>query len=144
MKRLFVLVLGLLVACSTTPPSPEVDLIDLQQQVWDTEVAFAATMAARDHDAFRSFLSDDAIFFSDGAPLHGKDAVAAAWKSLFDGPTAPFSWEPDVVEVLASGELALSTGPVTASTGESLGRFTSIWRLQPDGWRIVFDKGDGG
>ena len=42
----------------------------------------------------------------------GKAEVAAGWKRFFDGPQAPFSWEPDLVEVLGDGTLALSTGPV--------------------------------
>jgi ketosteroid isomerase-like protein len=46
------------------------------------------------------------------------------------------------VEVLASGQLALSTGPVRDSKGKVIGTFTSIWRLEAPGkWRIVFDKG---
>ena len=99
-------------------------------------------MAARDREAFTSFLSEDAIFFSGAGPLRGRDAVAAAWKPFFDGPVAPFSWEPDTVEVLSSADLALSTGPVTAADGSPSGRFVSIWRREVDGWRIVFDRGE--
>jgi ketosteroid isomerase-like protein len=83
---------------------------ELKKQVADTERAFAATMKARDHAAFTSFLSDEAVFFTGPAPLHGKDAVAQGWKRFYDKPAAPFSWEPDEVEVLASGTLAISTG----------------------------------
>lgn len=118
--------------------------MDARREVRDTELAFAATMAARDHDAFTSFLSVDAVFFSGaGVVLRGREAVAAAWKPYFDRPEAPFSWEPDTVEVLATGDLALSTGPVTAPDGALLGRFVSIWRREADGWRIVFDRGEG-
>jgi hypothetical protein len=46
------------------------------------------------------------------------------------------------VEVLASGDLALSTGPVVVK-GKVVGRFNSIWRLEaPNTWHIVFDKGE--
>ena len=48
----------------------------------------------------------------------------------------------DVVEVLESGNLALSSGPVRNASGEEVGRFNSIWRKEADGtWRVVFDKG---
>ena len=64
------------------------------------------------------------------------------WKPFFDGAQAPFSWEPDQVEVLASGQLALSTGPVRNAQGQVIGRFNSIWMREPGGrWRVVFDKG---
>lgn len=116
---------------------------DLKQQVADTERAFAATMKARDHAAFTSFLSDEAVFFGGPATLHGKEAVAKGWRRFYQKPTAPFSWEPDEVEVLASGTLAISSGPVYDPNGKLISRFSSIWRQEAPGqWRIVFDKGN--
>ena len=64
------------------------------------------------------------------------------WKPFFDGAQAPFSWEPDQVEVLASGDLALSTGLVKNPEGAVTARFNSIWQRQADGrWQVIFDKG---
>jgi uncharacterized protein (TIGR02246 family) len=115
---------------------------ELRERVRDTEVAFAKTMADRDHDAFASFLADEAIFLSGRTVLRGRDAVAQAWKPYFEAPDAPFSWAPETVEVLDSGTLAISTGPVFAPDGSRVGTFNSTWRQQKDGsWRIVFDNG---
>lgn len=115
---------------------------ELKQQVADTERAFAATMKARDHAAFTSFLADDTVFFSGPTPLHGKQAVAQFWKKLYEKPDAPFSWKPEKVEVLASGNLAISIGPVYDPAGKLVGRFSSIWQRQPaGGWKIIFDHG---
>jgi ketosteroid isomerase-like protein len=112
------------------------------RQVVATEQAFAKTMADRDFKTFLTFLSPDAVFFSGTSVKHGPAEVAAQWQPYFDGPKAPFSWAPDHVEVLASGKLALSTGPVYES-GKLVGRFNSIWRLEADNaWHIVFDKGE--
>lgn len=117
-------------------------LSDLQAEVTRTERAFARTMADRDHGAFTGFLADEAIFFDGSEPLRGKTAVAAAWAPFFEGPDPPFSWEPDQVEVLDSGTLALSTGPVYDPAGNVTARFQSIWRREASGrWRIVFDRG---
>ena len=130
----------LLVGCATSslPPSAA----DVKQQVADTERAFAKTMADRDLAAFASFLSDETVFFSGPTPLHGKDAVVKWWKRYYDKPEPRFSWAPEEVEVLASGTLALTHGPVHDPTGKLVGRFTSIWRLEAPGkWRIIFDKG---
>lgn len=105
-------------------------------------IAFAATMVDRDLDAFVTFLSSEAVFFSREMRLRGPDEIREAWAPFSDGPAAPFSWQPDIVEVLASGGLALSSGPVREVTGEEVGRFNSIWRLESDNqWRVVFDKG---
>ena len=116
---------------------------DLQEQVRETERAFAQTMADRDHEAFRSFLSEEVITFGEGgAAIRGSEAVAEAWSALFDGPQAPFSWEPEIVEVLDSGTLAHSSGPVRDPEGNLTGTYNSIWRREPDGsWKIIFDKG---
>jgi ketosteroid isomerase-like protein len=114
----------------------------LQQQVADRERAFAQTMADRDHAAFTALLSEEAVFFGSGGVLRGKEEVARGWQPLFEGPGAPFSWEPEEVEVLESGTLAYSSGPVYDPQGVRVGTFNSVWRLHSDGgWRIVFDKG---
>ena len=82
------------------------------------------------------------MFFSGPTPLRGKAAVAAFWKRFYDKPAAPFAWQPERVQVLDSGTLALSTGPVFDAAGKRVASFTSVWRLEAPGvWRIVFDKG---
>jgi ketosteroid isomerase-like protein len=114
----------------------------LAQQVRDAESAFAASMAARDVDAFASYVSEEAVFFGGTASLRGRDAVVAGWRRFFEGEPAPFSWSPEVVEVLDSGALAHSSGPVRSPDGKVVGTFNSIWRREGDGrWRVVFDKG---
>jgi ketosteroid isomerase-like protein len=140
MRRVFAVLIPLLLSgCALQPAAaPEV----LKQQVADTERAFARTMAQRDHAAFTTFLAEETVFFAGDKPLRGKAAVAAAWKPMYEKPEAPFSWEPATVEVLDSGTLALSSGPVRNAAGEQVATFTSIWRQEAPGvWRIVFDKG---
>ncbi len=114
---------------------------ELKEQVRRTEIAFAKTMADRDHAAFASFLAEDTVFFGRTVE-RGKAAVALAWKRFYDAPQAPFSWTPDTVEVLDSGTLGLSSGPVFDPSGARVGTFNSIWRREQDGrWRVIFDKG---
>ena len=135
----FVVACAGLSACAT---SPRANLDEAKARVFATERAFAKTMADRDYTAFTSFLAADAVFFSGPEPRRGKQAVAEWWKRFYEKPQAPFSWEPERVEVLDSGSLALSTGPVRDPDGKLIATFTSIWRLEaPATWRIVFDKG---
>jgi ketosteroid isomerase-like protein len=139
-KQLALACMILFMACAVT--AQDLDMAQLRQQVEDTERAFARTMADRDHNAFTSFLSDEAIFFAGEKPLRGKQQVADAWKPYFQEPEAPFSWEPQIVVVLDSGTLALSSGPVFDSGGTQVATFNSIWRRDPNNqWKIVFDKG---
>ncbi|MDP3616698.1 MAG: nuclear transport factor 2 family protein [Rhodoferax sp.] len=133
---------ALLSACAgmtAATPDPAV----LRQAVAHTERAFAKSMADRDHAAFSAFLSEETVFFSGAKVLRGKATVAQAWKRFYESPTAPFSWQPEQVEVLPSGTLALTSGPVHNAQGKLIGTFTSIWRLETAGvWRIIFDKGN--
>lgn len=115
---------------------------DLRRQVLEAERAFAATMKARDFDAFTRFIADEAIFFGAQGALRGKQAIARGWRQFYDKPQAPFSWEPEEVEVVASGTLAYSGGSIYNAQGQRIGRFNSIWRLKAPGqWEVVFDRG---
>ena len=132
---------ALLMAALLAATAPAETNAQLAEQVRQTETAFARTMADRDHGAFVSFLADETVWFG-RTVLRGKDAVAKAWKPLYEGKQAPFSWRPETVEVLDSGTLALSSGPVFDPSGKQTNTFTSIWRRDADGkWRIIFDKG---
>ena len=114
-----------------------------KEQVVATERAFAKTMADRDREAFAQFISTEAIFYSGSTPLRGKQKIVDAWAKFFSSSMAPFSWEPKDVEVLESGQLAISSGPVRDTEGKVIATFTSIWRLESTNtWRIVFDKGN--
>jgi ketosteroid isomerase-like protein len=140
-KLLFVLCVVQLMGCAVSTES--LTTVDLQQQVEDTERAFALTMAARDYEGFVAFLSEEAVFFSGDTPLRGKQQVMERWKPFYEKQDAPFSWEPERVVVLDSGTLALSTGPVHDPGGKLIATYTSIWRLEAPGkWRIIFDKGN--
>jgi len=116
---------------------------DLRGKVEAVERAFARTMADRSLDAFDSYVSEEAVFLSGSGVLRGKHEVTERWAAFFNGPQTPFSWEPEAVEVLGSGTLALSTGPVRDAEGTMIGTFTSIWRQEEPGvWRIIFDRGN--
>ncbi len=129
-------------AAAQAPSAAPAGLSPAAREVWNTEVAFARTMADRDHKAFVSFLSEEAVFLGQASTLRGRAAVADGWRRFYEAPQAPFSWGPDRVEVLDSGGLALSSGPVFDPTGKRTGTFMSIWRKDADGtWRIIFDKG---
>jgi ketosteroid isomerase-like protein len=140
LSRLAVLAALAVATGSASAQSPAA--VDLQSQVRDTERAFARTMADRNHAAFASFLAEEAVFFSPRGTLRGRAAVAEGWKRFYEGPAPPFSWEPDAVEVLDSGTLAFSSGPVRDPQGQRVGTFNSVWRRQADGaWKVVFDHG---
>jgi ketosteroid isomerase-like protein len=138
-RFLFLLILTVANPLSLTG---QMQAASLERQVFVAESSFAASMAQRDLQAFASFVSSEAIFFGDTTVMRGKRAVIDGWRPFFEKPAAPFSWRPDQIEVLPSGNLAISNGPVFNPSGKKVGNFSSIWRRQSDGkWQIIFDKG---
>jgi ketosteroid isomerase-like protein len=142
MRYITPLALVLLGALTIGPLAAQPGNASLTQQVRDAERAFARSMATRDFNAFGALVADEAIFFGDQGAQRGKPAVLAAWKGFFDGPNAPFSWDPETVEVIQSGTLGLTSGPVKDPSGKQIGVFNSVWRRDASGgWKVVFDKG---
>lgn len=139
MKNLLILIAAL----AFTGPALGSDPEALSAEVRAAETAFAQSMADRDFATFQTFLSEEAVFMAGANAARGKAAVAERWAGFFEAEAAPFSWQPDVVAVLESGTLALSSGPVFSPAGERHSTFTSTWRKEDDGqWRVVFDKGE--
>jgi len=133
--------LAIAVSCAA-PSGPPIDLAARRDEVRSREMAFARSMADRDLTAFASFISPEAVFVGVGGTTRGPQQISAAWKPFFDGAAAPFSWQPETIEVLPSGTLGLSSGPVFDPKGERIGTYNSTWRRDPDGvWRVIFDSG---
>ena len=114
----------------------KIDLEAEKKAVADAEIAFAAAGNAKNEDLFRSFIHPEAIYL--GARVaHGSDGFYNTWKPLFD-PVKEVSleWEPLVVEVARSGEIAYTIGRGTIrwrklgtdEFNENPGHFLSVWR----------------
>jgi len=144
MKRILLVKAGAAILLALASPArAESESADPESRVAEVERAFAKSMADRNHAAFESFLSEEATFLSETTVLRGKQAVTERWRAFFAGPEPPFSWAPETISVLDSGNLALSTGPVWDPEGKRLGTYSSIWRQEEPGvWRIVFDRGN--
>lgn len=120
---------------------------DLERELNCLETAFSRSAERRDREAFSAFIDLDARFVT-GEALRGPDAVLAAWTPFLTEGGPAIRWRPQIVEVAASGDLALTRGPYRIVSAdpegnpvESWGTFTSVWRKGPDGWRVLFDAG---
>ena len=142
MRKIMLRALLSIAVLSFAPVRAQRAPIDAAAEVRAAETAFAKSMADRNLAAFTALLAEEAVFFGGKGVMRGKSAVAADWKRFFDGPSAPFSWAPAEVEVLPSGNLGFTSGPVYDPKGQRVGTFNSVWQRQDDGsWKIVFDKG---
>ena len=149
MKWVTVVTLLTALAAGLTPAEAEPeDTMDLRDSLRQTELAFAASVANRDQEAFAGFIADEAVFV--GASVHrGREAIVTAWQAFFadDGPV--LEWWPEIVEIGDGQDIGLSRGPYRLTYVDEAGQeqvseglFNSVWRLQADGtWKIVFDAG---
>src|SRR5947209_748491 len=129
----------LLTAGCALMPRPDDNAASLAQAERD----FAALSMRTDMaSAFRANFDEDGMLVGNG--------WTRAQASLAGRPPPPINldWGPSHVEVAASGELGLSTGPwIRTSRTEpkapaAHGHFVSIWRRAADGrWRVEVDIG---
>jgi hypothetical protein len=70
-----------IVGCGNSQPMP--NYAETRLQVIAIETAFAKTMSDRDHDAFSTFIADDAVFFAGDDPLRGKEQVVSWWARYY-------------------------------------------------------------
>ena len=126
----------LVAACAAPGPAPDA------RSLADAESAFAAHSVREDMRA--AFL---AHFAADGVLVRGGWKTARETLGPQAAPPIVLDWRPVHVEMAASGDMGLSTGPwrITAR-GEAapsrFGQFVSIWTRAPGGpWRVSVDLG---
>ncbi len=111
----------------------------LIEQVRQSEIAFAATVAARDKMRFAAMIAADAVFVGSNGATRGRDAIVAAWAPFFE-PSAPtFEWHPGDRRAHRRRLPRLHPRPLDARAARtprairwsSTGVFNSVWRRQP-------------
>ena len=141
--------LALLVACSgesgpkapADPVAAQTASLNAAMQV-DREFAAAAKKDGI-KAAFLKYMDKDGSFIQPGVMVTGADKVAAG----FDGSPPDFmvEWVPDGGHGSASGDMAVTTGPYTITTGGQAiekGRYVTVWRKDAAGeLKAVMDLG---
>lgn len=141
MMRLLAILATALSGCSTMNERPIVS--EAPASLAAAETAFAAqSLKEGMRAAFLAWLAPDAILFRNG-PVNGPALIASRPQ-----PPVDLAWRPVYVEVAASGEMGLSTGPSTItrradpSAPPRHGQFVSVWKRPPGGdWRVRVDLG---
>ena len=113
-----------------------------------TEIAFSLSAERKDMATFLSRIDPDARFVASSV-LKGPREVQTGWSAFFSENGPAIRWRPQFIEVLETGDLALSRGPYrirsideAGGVAEQWGIYNSVWRLTETGrWQIVFDAG---
>jgi hypothetical protein len=113
------------------------------QLVAQTERAFSARCAEIGiRDSFLEYFTDAAIRFGPEPRLARPDLQQETTSNK-----VRLTWQPKIVRVASTGQLAVSTGPYVLQTGtnKSSGYYLSIWKRQDDGaWKVAADIGVSG
>jgi ketosteroid isomerase-like protein len=116
-------------------------------EILETEKAFSALAIEKGLKiAFTMYAAEDAVLRRGNDLIKGKKAIADYYET-YKYPNARLEWNPDFIDVSASGDLAYTYGQykfeAKDKSGEILkdtGIFHTIWKKQPNGkWRYVWD-----
>lgn len=102
------------------------------------------TIAARDVEAWASYLAPDAVFFPPNhAKLTTRDAILDYYAELFRDPRFALQCRVVGVEIAASGDMAWANGVCEATFTDASGneahgssKWVKVWKKQPSGeWK---------
>ena len=130
----------LMIGCQPAPQDIEL----WKQEILQTEKEFAQMVREKGmHEAFVTYAAEDAVLMRNNELVVGKERI----DQMYHGQNATgLSWEPDFVDVAASGELGYTYGYYTYTftdsigTHDNVGVFHTVWKKQANGeWRFVWD-----
>jgi ketosteroid isomerase-like protein len=114
------------------------------------EADFMKAAAERGAEGYMSYYADDAVEVPNGAEaIHGKANIAKTMSFLND-KSNQLTWTPVDAGISISGDLGWTSGTYEFrskdkddKTKVEHGKYTSIWKKQPDGnWKVVLDMGN--
>jgi len=139
----------LLLACLAVAASPARGDDDPAAVLVRTDLAFARATAERGLDGWLAYFAEDAAIFPASGPIvRGLAAIRAHYAGTgFTG--RGLTWQPAHAELSSAGDLGYTYGTwrhtTTSPDGSPVvrtGKYTTIWRRQPDGtWKLVVDIG---
>ncbi|HEX5130917.1 MAG TPA: DUF4440 domain-containing protein [Candidatus Krumholzibacteria bacterium] len=124
------------------------DIEAARGEVREADQHWAATVASGDMQAFTGFIAPDgALLPPHEEMIQGADAVALWASDFLASPGVSLTWQPDVVEVSTSADMAYTCGTYDlrmpgpdGSMMNDHGKYVTIWRQGGDGvWRVVID-----
>jgi len=115
----------------------------------DADRAFDRDTAARGLDGWMSWFADDARIESATDVIAGKAALREFYAKMFAQREFRIHWWPVHAAISDDGTLGYTFGRATISWRDEKGepqkregRYTTVWRKQPDGaYKVVFDMG---
>ena len=151
---LFVIVASALPSWAQASGDPKPTVADAKPATTDTlrqlEADFMKAAAARGAEGYMSYYAEDAVEVPNGTDaIHGKANIAKTISFLND-KNNQLTWTPVDAGISISGDLGWTSGTYEFRSKDKdgkvkveHGKYTSIWKKQPDGnWKVVLDMGN--
>ena len=120
-----------------------------KNEIIQTEEEFALMAQQQGiEEAFLTYAADDVVLMRDNNLIIGKESLKAYFNEKNENSRKiNLNWDPDFVDVSASGELGYTYGKYIYTITDSLGIvstdtgiFHTVWKRQCNGeWRFVWD-----
>lgn len=134
---------GVVLAAAPEAPTGQTSREKALASLIEAERTFSRLSGAKGiREAFLTWLAPDAIVFRP-APVEGRPV----YEKMDPANPTVLTWEPEVADVAASGELGYTSGPYQVRPGRGaeptgFGHYVSVWKKQPDGaWKVLLDVG---
>ena len=117
----------------------------VERDLLRADKAFADDVAARGIDAWVAAFAPEGVMLPNGGPmLNGWEQIREGMAPL--GRTLRLRWAPLFARVSDDGTLGYTVGNYIAESprGVVRGKYLTVWRKTPDGWRVVADIGNPG
>jgi ketosteroid isomerase-like protein len=142
MKSFFLLSCFIASSLMAQQPDTGSALFSMREAEWN--FARESVMYGR-NAAFVNNFADQSVIFTDKWITDAKQF----WKDRKAAPSV-LKWEPEFMDIAASGDFGISTGPWEAQEFRpntkpvSTGYFLTVWKKQPNGdWKVILDAGTG-
>lgn len=149
MKNFLLLASMYLFVTSCTDSSNKDSMVRWKNEILKTEQDFADLVREEGiRTGFLAYAADSAVLMRNDSLILGREGITAYFNNQsMDDNSISLTWEPDFVDVSASGDLGYTYGHYTFTYIDSSGSkvnhrgvFHTVWKKQSDGsWRFVWD-----
>ena len=111
-----------------------------------TDSTWAKAAEAKQLETHIGYFQDDAVVQAPNEKkVVGKDAIRKMISEMYSLPAVAMSWQPEKVEVAASGDLGYTTGSYQLTMKDEKGipntdngKYLEVWKKQTDGsWKVT-------
>jgi ketosteroid isomerase-like protein len=130
--------------CAGPPAGPTIDLQEERSALMKADKAWFDSH--ENIDKFLTFMTDDATFMPDGAPLARGDSIRTTWEYLLSLPGFNLEWQATGAKVSKGGNMGYTIGTYELTAEQdgvsmvTVGKYVTLWEKQADrSWRVAVD-----